>query len=99
MFLKLVSHIFHTKAASLLVAADAAARNGALNAKGPQRFGCCIVGVFEVGPGYVEPAAKKAKKEGSDKVPENLGLEICNNSWDSTGTGIALSALSKEQEI
>lgn len=56
------------KAASLLVAADAAARNAALKAKGPQRFGCCIVGVFEVGPGYVEPAAKKAKKEGSDKV-------------------------------
>lgn len=56
------------KAASLLVAADAAARNAALKAKGPQRFGCCIVAVFEVGPGYVEPAAKKAKKEGSDKV-------------------------------
>jgi len=56
------------KAASLLVAADAAARNAALKAKGPQRFGCCVVGVFEVGPGYVEPAAKKAKKEGSDKV-------------------------------
>jgi len=56
------------KAASLLVAADAAARNAALGAKGPQRFGCCIVGVFEVGPGYVEPAAKKAKKEGSEKV-------------------------------
>lgn len=56
------------KAASLLVAADAAARNAALKAKGPQHFGCCIVGVFEVGPGYVEPAAKKAKKEGSDKV-------------------------------
>lgn len=56
------------KAASLLVAADAAARNASLKAEGPQRFGCCIVGVFEVGPGYVEPAAKKAKKEGSDKV-------------------------------
>eukprot|EP00913_Durusdinium_trenchii_P012297 g11546.t1 len=56
------------KAASLLVAADAAARNAQLGAKGPQRFGCCIVGVFEVGPGYVEPAAKKAKKDGTEKV-------------------------------
>ncbi|CAE7628333.1 exgA [Symbiodinium pilosum] len=56
------------KAASLLVAADAAARNAAQGIAGPQRFGCCIVGVFEVGSGYVEPPAKKAKKDGGDKV-------------------------------
>lgn len=65
-----------------------------LGAKGPQRFGCCIVGVFEarpwriwrpgvtggaalagtgqVGPGYVEPAAKKAKKEGSEKAKKGM---------------------------
>ena len=56
------------KAASLLVAADAAARNAKLGAQGPQRFGCCIVGVFEVLPAYVEPTAKKAKKDGMEKV-------------------------------
>lgn len=56
------------KAGSLLVAADAAAKNAAQSITGPQRFGCCIVGVFEVGSGYVEPAAKKAKKDGGDKV-------------------------------
>ncbi|CAJ1400856.1 unnamed protein product [Effrenium voratum] len=56
------------KAASLLVAADAAARSAALGAKGPQRFGSCIVGVLEVGAAYVEPAAKKARKDSSEKV-------------------------------
>ncbi|CAE7616304.1 exgA [Symbiodinium microadriaticum] len=58
------------KAGSLLVAADAAAKNAAQSITGPQRFGCCIVGVFEVGSGYVEPAAKKAKKDGGDKVSQ-----------------------------
>ncbi|CAE8641655.1 unnamed protein product, partial [Polarella glacialis] len=35
-------------------------------AKGPERFGSCMVGVFEVSSGITEPATKKARKDGKD---------------------------------
>jgi len=56
------------KAASLLVAADAAARNAKKGVKGPQRFASCIVSVFEVSPLFSEPSAKRARKDAGDKV-------------------------------
>eukprot|EP00931_Biecheleriopsis_adriatica_P055834 TRINITY_DN33089_c0_g1_i1.p1 TRINITY_DN33089_c0_g1~~TRINITY_DN33089_c0_g1_i1.p1 ORF type:complete len:835 (-),score=195.05 TRINITY_DN33089_c0_g1_i1:33-2537(-) len=68
------------KAASLLVAMDSAARNAKRGTQGVQRFGSCVVGVFEVEKAkkeseakqaIKEPAAKKAKKDtggGGEKV-------------------------------
>jgi len=55
------------KAASLLVAADAAARNASAGAAGLARFASCMVGVFDVGAGAgaVEPAAKRPRKDGA----------------------------------
>ena len=38
------------------------------NALGKQLMQLGAVDLVPVGPGYVEPAAKKAKKEGSDKA-------------------------------
>lgn len=34
--------------------------------------GAALAGTGQVGPGYVEPAAKKAKKEGSEKAKKGM---------------------------
>jgi len=56
------------KAASLLVAADAAARSAERGAKGLARCASCIVGVFQVSVDVDGPVAKRARTEMAEKV-------------------------------
>jgi len=77
------------KAASLLVAADAAARGAEQGAAGIARFACCVVAVFTVSPdgsscgskgansGTAEPPAKRPRAvAAADKAADKAGEKV-----------------------